>query len=188
MSENIDKPYVLYVAEIIYLEIFNIKKNNNINNIEAFERFIGSETYKKISSGKFHDEWLNNLKKNNNSISLYADKAYDNNYCNQILKDYKLKNCIIKKNNINICLESYLLKFINIISVFCKADNFKKQMLDSESNYENNIFTILINELCNNQIQSWDIYYNLVLNEIIINKSKQDDKKTKKSKKKPFAF
>ena len=47
------------------LEIFNIKKNNNINNIEAFERFIGSETYKKISSGKFHDEWLNNLKKNN---------------------------------------------------------------------------------------------------------------------------
>ena len=33
MSENIDKPYVLYVAEIIYLEIFNIKKNNNINNL-----------------------------------------------------------------------------------------------------------------------------------------------------------
>ena len=27
--------------------------------------FIGSETYKKISSGKFHDEWFEKLKKNN---------------------------------------------------------------------------------------------------------------------------
>ena len=65
MKQNIEKPYVLYVAEIIYLEIYKFKKNNNINNIEAFELFIGSEIYKKISSGKFHDEWLKNLKKNN---------------------------------------------------------------------------------------------------------------------------
>ena len=46
---------------------------------------------------------------------------------------FKTFESIIKKNNINICLESYLLKFINIITVFCKADNFKKEMLDSES-------------------------------------------------------
>ena len=65
MEINNDKPYVLYVAEIIYLEILNLKKKNKINNIEAFERFIGSETYIKISSGKFHDEWLRELKKNN---------------------------------------------------------------------------------------------------------------------------
>ena len=32
MSENIDKPYVLYVAEIIYLEIFNINSNNLLIN------------------------------------------------------------------------------------------------------------------------------------------------------------
>jgi putative transposase len=43
---------------------------------------------------------IKDLKKNNSSISLYADKAYDNNYCNQILKYYKLNNCIIKKNNV----------------------------------------------------------------------------------------
>ena len=65
MSEIIEKPYVLHVAEVIYLEICNIKKNENINNIEAVERFIGSDKYKKISSGKFHDEWFADLKKNN---------------------------------------------------------------------------------------------------------------------------
>ena len=63
MSRMINKPYVLRVAEIIYLEVFNLK--NNLNNVEAFELFIGSDTYKKISSGKFHDEWLTNIKKNN---------------------------------------------------------------------------------------------------------------------------
>ena len=65
MNLSTDKPYVLYVAETIYLEILKLKKNDNLNNIEAFERFIGSQIYKKISSGKFHDEWFSNLKKNN---------------------------------------------------------------------------------------------------------------------------
>ena len=65
MSESTQKPYVLYVAEVIYLEISKIKKNNNLNNIEAFETFIGSEKYKEISSGKFHDKWFNELKDNN---------------------------------------------------------------------------------------------------------------------------
>ena len=65
MSESTQKPYVLYVAEVIYLEISKIKKNNNLNNIEAFETFIGSEKYKEISSGKFHDKWFTELKDNN---------------------------------------------------------------------------------------------------------------------------
>ena len=65
MSEIIEKPYVLHVAEFIYLEICQIKKNENINNVEAVERFIGSDKYKTISSGRFHDEWFADLKKNN---------------------------------------------------------------------------------------------------------------------------
>ena len=57
-----EKPYVLYVAEIIYSEVYKIKnKNSEFSNIDAIESFIGSETYKKISSGKFHDEWFDNL-------------------------------------------------------------------------------------------------------------------------------
>ncbi len=47
-----DKPYVLYVAEVIYLEISEIKKkNSNFSNKEAIDSFIGNGTYKNISSG-----------------------------------------------------------------------------------------------------------------------------------------
>ena len=61
-----NKPYVLFVAEVIYSEISKIKKNNlNCSNIDAVDRFIGTEIYKKISSGKFHDEWFEKLEKNN---------------------------------------------------------------------------------------------------------------------------
>tara|TARA_B100000676_G_C17975207_1_gene785709 strand:- start:454 stop:888 length:435 start_codon:yes stop_codon:yes gene_type:complete len=73
MKQNIEKPYILHVAEIIYKEVYNLKKKNNINNIQAFELFIGSETYEKISSGKFHDEWFTNLK-NNNFIDKKTNK------------------------------------------------------------------------------------------------------------------
>ena len=61
-----EKPYVLFVAEIIYSKICEIKKKNpSFSNIDSVEGFIGTETYKQISSGKFHEEWLNNLEKNN---------------------------------------------------------------------------------------------------------------------------
>ena len=61
-----EKPYVLVVADKIYYQICKIKKkNSSFSNIDAIESFIGSETYKEISSGKFHDEWLESLEKNN---------------------------------------------------------------------------------------------------------------------------
>ena len=61
-----EKPYVLLVAELIYLRVCEIKRNNpDFTNINAIEAFIGSETYKKISSGKFHDELISKLEQNN---------------------------------------------------------------------------------------------------------------------------
>ena len=64
MSSN-EKPYVLLVAELIYSKICEIKKlNPELSNINAIESFIGTETYEKISSGKFHEELINELKKN----------------------------------------------------------------------------------------------------------------------------
>ena len=65
-----ERPYVLFVAQEIYSKICQIKKKNQeFSNIDAVENFIGSETYIKISSGKFHDEWFQQLEKDG-----YIDK------------------------------------------------------------------------------------------------------------------
>tara|TARA_B100002051_G_C16593974_1_gene564314 strand:- start:304 stop:741 length:438 start_codon:yes stop_codon:yes gene_type:complete len=61
-----EMPYVLYVAEIIYSKIFEIKsKNSDFSNVDAFDAFMGSDIYNKISSGKFHDEWFEKLTEDN---------------------------------------------------------------------------------------------------------------------------
>ena len=63
--KSIERPYVLFVAEKIYIEVVKIKKKNHeFSNIDAIENFIGSNVYKQISSGKFNDEWFKELKDN----------------------------------------------------------------------------------------------------------------------------
>ena len=70
MQLETEKPYVIYLAEIIYKNIIDIKKNNpDISNIDAIEGFIGTKIYNEISSGEFHDNWFRYLEKNN-----YIDK------------------------------------------------------------------------------------------------------------------
>jgi len=65
MLPKIKKPYVINLAEVIYINIANIKKNNlDISNIDAIEGFIGTKKYEEISSGKFHDDWFEYLKNN----------------------------------------------------------------------------------------------------------------------------
>ena len=65
MKHSKERPYVLFVAEVIYSEIERIKKKDpSLSIIDAFDAFIGSETYNHISSGKFHEEWLKELKQN----------------------------------------------------------------------------------------------------------------------------
>ena len=62
MNKIKKKPYVIYLAEIIYRNIASIKKKNpDISNIDAIEGFIGTELYNDISSGKFHDNWFRDL-------------------------------------------------------------------------------------------------------------------------------
>ena len=65
MPSKTKKPYVIYLAEVIYQNITDIKKNNsNISNMVAIEGFIGTKIYEEISSGKFNDTWFKNLENN----------------------------------------------------------------------------------------------------------------------------
>ena len=73
-----ERPYILFVAEIIYSKICEIKKKNpNFSNIDAIESFIGSSTYKMISSGKFHENLINELS-NNDYIDNTTKKKIQN--------------------------------------------------------------------------------------------------------------
>ena len=49
----------------LYKNLWYKKKNPTFSNIDAIEGFIGTESYKKISSCQFHDDWFKNLKENN---------------------------------------------------------------------------------------------------------------------------
>ena len=89
-----DRPYVLYVAEKIYIEISQLKKSNpDFSNIDAIDAFIGSETYKSISTGKFHDDWFKELEKNN-----FIDKNTKKKIPEETLRLLKLqKDMMIKQ-------------------------------------------------------------------------------------------
>ena len=89
-----ERPYVLLVAEKIYTKICEIKKNNpDFSNIDSIENFIDSATYKEISSGKFHDLWFENLKKNN-----FIDKKKKKKVPDETIKLLKIqKDMMIKQ-------------------------------------------------------------------------------------------
>tara|TARA_B100000674_G_scaffold232974_1_gene191563 strand:- start:96 stop:533 length:438 start_codon:yes stop_codon:yes gene_type:complete len=93
MSSKIDKPYVLRVAELIYLKIIDIKKRNpGMNNIQAFEIFMTTNDYDLISSGEFHNKWFLELKKNN-----FIDKITGKKINKETLRLLELqKNSMIK--------------------------------------------------------------------------------------------
>ena len=93
MQKNTDKPYVLRVAEMIYLKITDIKKQNSqINNIQAFEIFMTTKDFDLISSGEYHDQWFKDLKQNN-----FIDKVTKKKINNETIKLLELqKDSMVK--------------------------------------------------------------------------------------------
>ena len=94
MKQTKERPYVLFVAEVIYSEVYKIKnKNPGFSNINAIDNFIGTETYNEISSGKFHDNWFKELSKND-----YIDKKTKKRIPEETLKLLKVqKDMMIKQ-------------------------------------------------------------------------------------------
>ena len=88
------KPYVIYLAEVIYKNIADIKKKNSgISNIDAIEGFIGTKLYEEISSGKFHDTWFKDLKNNK-----FIDKKTGKKIPDETIKLLKIqKNITIQQ-------------------------------------------------------------------------------------------
>ena len=78
MTLDKDKPYVLRIAELIYLSVVNIKKENpGMTNIQAFELFMTTKDYDLISSGEFHNQWFLELKDNNFIDKITGKKIND---------------------------------------------------------------------------------------------------------------
>ena len=93
MPSKTEKPYVLRVAEFIYLKLVEIKKQNpEINNIQAFEIFMTTKDYDIVSSGEFHDKWFLDLKNNN-----FIDKVTGKKINTETLRLLELqKNSMVK--------------------------------------------------------------------------------------------
>ena len=88
-----EKPYVLLVAELIYSEVSQIKKlNPDLSNINAIETFIGSETYKDISNGEFHDNLLQKIENNN-----FIDKKTKKKIPEETIKLLKIQREVMIK-------------------------------------------------------------------------------------------
>ena len=90
MMKSKNKPYVLLVAEQIYLNVCKIKKkNSDLTNINAIEAFIGTEIYNKISSGEFHNELIKKIEKNN-----FIDPKNKKKFLKKLLDYLKFKRML----------------------------------------------------------------------------------------------
>ena len=144
MKSN-ERPYVLFVAEKIYLEVSEIKKKNpDFSNMNAIESFIGSKTYKLISNGKFHDEWLQDLKKNK-----FIDKKTKKKIPDETIKLLKIQREMMIKQLIQFP-DLYYTKSHFPLEISQRAFNNIWRMCESyelwcnESNQNNLIFLKII--------------------------------------------
>ena len=95
---NQSKPYVLYIAVIIYKNVVQIKlQYPNIKNEDAINKFLETNIYEHLSSGKLHNDWFNKLKTNN-----FIDEESGNKISEETIKLLNIQKNVMIKQLINI--------------------------------------------------------------------------------------
>tara|TARA_B100000787_G_scaffold168724_1_gene158090 strand:- start:172 stop:612 length:441 start_codon:yes stop_codon:yes gene_type:complete len=126
MLSKTKKPYVIYMAEIIYSYVSIIKKEYpNIKTKEAINKFMESKEFKKLSDGTLHDEWFIKLKENN-----YLDQDTGDKIPNETIKLLEIQKNITIKQLIKIP-ELYETQNNNLIEASNRAHQFLWRMCES---------------------------------------------------------
>tara|TARA_B100000780_G_scaffold213356_1_gene152909 strand:+ start:71 stop:511 length:441 start_codon:yes stop_codon:yes gene_type:complete len=141
MLSKTKKPYVIYIAEIIYSYVSIIKnKHSNIKTKDAINKFMETEEFKKLSNGTFHDEWFAELKKNNyldeNTGSRIPDETIK---LLNIQKDMTIQQLIkipaLYETGDNTLIEAslrahkFLWRMCESYELWCKESNQSEQLV-----------------------------------------------------------
>ena len=141
MLSKTKKPYVIYIAEIIYSYVSIIKKKNlNIETQEAIDKFMETKEFKKLSDGTLHEEWFAELKRNN-----YLDQETGKKIPEEtikllnIQKDVTIKQLIkvptLYETKDNTLIEAsmrahqFLWRMCESYELWCKETNQSEQLL-----------------------------------------------------------
>ncbi|MDB9831577.1 hypothetical protein OAC19_00675 [Candidatus Pelagibacter sp.] len=126
MISKTKKPYVIYMAEIIYSYVSIIKKKySNIETKEAINKFMETEEFNKLSNGTLHDEWFAQLKKNN-----YLDQETGNKIPDETIKLLGIQKDMTIKQLIKVPA-LYDSKNNTLIDVSMRAHQFLWRMCES---------------------------------------------------------
>jgi len=126
MLSKTQKPYVVYMAEIIYSYISIIKKKYpNIDTKKAINKFMETDQFKKLKDGTLHNEWFIELKKND-----YMDKETSVRIPQETIRLLEIQRDITIKQLIMIP-ELYETKNNTLIKASNRAYQFLWRMCES---------------------------------------------------------
>jgi hypothetical protein len=126
MLSKTKKPYVIYIAEVIYSYVSIIKKkNSDIETKEAINKFMETEEFKKLSNGTLHDEWFSELKKKD-----YIDQETGKKIPEETIKLLAIQKDITIKQLIKIPA-LYEAKNNTLIEASIRAHQFLWRMCES---------------------------------------------------------
>ena len=126
MNTKAKKPYVIYIAEIIYRYVSTIKqKNLSFDTKKAFKQFMKTDEFNKLSSGELHDKWFNELKKKN-----YIDQETGKKIPKETIKLLEIQKDVTLKQLIKIP-ELYRTEDDKLIDASNRAYQFLWRMCES---------------------------------------------------------